>query len=132
MSNSIFIVIGVICVAMFTGWIFSLASQPTMTMTDFINDHNVASTQYTPGTTISSPTGETGALGSVFGFVLDIPIIGQILSFVSWIITTLIDMIANVVVLPGFFPDWMSPVFVVFFLGFIVYVYWMLSPMKNG
>jgi len=125
-------VIGVICVAMFTGWIFSLASQPDMTMTDFINDHNVASTQYTPGTTITSPTGETSAMGSIFGFVLDIPIIGQVLSFLSWIITTLIDMIANVVVLPGYFPSWVSPLFVVAFLGFIVYVYWMLSPMKQG
>lgn len=132
-NNSIFIVLSVICFAMFTGWIFSLAQEPDVTLMTVVKDYDTSNGIYEPGQNISSaPTGETSTLGSIFGFVFDIPIIGQILGFVSWIITNLMDMMYNVIVLPGYFPAWMSPIFAVFFFAFIVYVYIMLAPTKTG
>lgn len=118
---------------MFTGWLFSLADHPETTLRTVMQDYDTTNGVYTNGQNISSaPTGETGTLGSIFGFVLDIPIIGQILSFVSWIITNLIDMIGNVIVMPSYFPGWMSPIFAVLFFAFILFVYVVLVPTKSG
>jgi len=127
-ENSIPIVIGVILFVMAIGWIFSLAQDQDRTLLDVMHE---ADASYTPGQAINNaPTGQTSTMGSIFGFVLDIPVIGQILGFVVWIIDTIISMIDNVIQLPEYFPDWMMPVFAVLFLGFILYVYTAIAPTK--
>jgi len=127
-ESSIPIVIGVILFVMIIGWIFSLAQDTDRTLLDVMHE---ADASYTPGQAINNaPTGQTSTMGSIFGFVLDIPVIGQILGFVVWIIDTIIGMISNVIVLPAYFPDWMGPIFAVLFLGFILYLYTAIAPTK--
>ena len=128
-NNAVPIVAWVICIALLFGYISSLASTPEITLKSTLDDYNGA---FTPGESITNaPTGEGSEVGSMVGFVLDIPIIGDILSFLTWIITQIISMVVNVAILPEIFPTWMGPIFAVGFLFFIVYVYLMLMPGKT-
>ena len=131
-DRSIPIILSVLILALFIGWIFSLAQDPNITLSTVMQDYSTTSGAYTPGQAINNtPTGETSTLGSLMGFVFDIPVIGQILSLITWIITAVIAMIVNVASIPSYFPSWMSPIFAVLFLGFIWFVYSALMPGKG-
>jgi len=127
-AEFIHIVIVVITFAMLTGWLFSMASQPEVTLGTILNDY---SDSYEAGEAITNPPNQSGgSIGNMFGFSIEIPVISPILNFLSWIIGSLIGLIGNVIVLPTYFPGWMSPIFIIGFLGFIVYLYVMLATTK--
>ena len=131
-DRSIPIILSVLILALFIGWIFSLSQDPNITLSTVMQDYSTTSGAYTPGQAINNtPTGETSTLGSLMGFVFDIPVIGQIIGLITWIITVVIDMIVNVASIPSYFPSWMSPIFAVLFLGFIWFVYSALMPGKG-
>lgn len=128
-SKDVPIVLGVIALAMFISWIFSMVSTPQVTLGTILDNYSEA---YEPGNPITNPSNQSsGSIGKMFGFTIEIPIISPILNFLSWIIGSLIGLIGNVIVLPSYFPAWLSPVFVVGFLGFIIYIYIMLMPGKS-
>lgn len=121
------IVIGVVCIALIFGYIADLAEHPEITLKSTLDEYDGT---YTQGSNITDIPAGDGEVGSMFGFIIDIPILGDILSFVSWILTQLINMICNVASLPGIFPNWMSPIFAIGFMAFIIYIYVMIAPTK--
>jgi hypothetical protein len=129
-DKPIFLVLGIVCIAMLTGWIFSLSSQPDVTMRSVMKDYDASNGVYSTGTQISNtPTQGDSSIGNMFGFALEIPILGQLLSFLSFVITSVYGMLYNVAMIPSYFPGWMMPVFVMVFFAFVSFIYLTYKPM---